>query len=142
MKKTFSEKYKDYCRARDARDGIFIITQGTNEYLEEFEERFQLIYKRYYNCTLDEDSLKLVLLKGAKEDIIETLNLFSNGDIYHMDYDDIKQIFKNNFISSRKKDKNGKWMVSQSSNPAIHTKNDIGGLLEDMKTNILHSLAM
>jgi hypothetical protein len=142
MKNTFSEKYRDYCRARDTRDEIFRMTQGPDESLEDFEEIFQLSYKRAHNCTLDEDSLKLVLLRGVREDLMETLNLLSNGDIYQMDYDDIKQIFKNHSRSSRKKGRNGKGMVSQSSNPAIHIKNEIGGLLEDMKTDILHSLAM
>jgi hypothetical protein len=59
-----------------------------------------------------------------------------------MDYGDIKQIFKNHSRSSRKKGRNGKGMVTQSSNPSIIIKNEIGGLLEDMKTDILHSLAM
>jgi len=27
MKKTFNEKYRDYCGARDIRDNIFIMTQ-------------------------------------------------------------------------------------------------------------------
>jgi hypothetical protein len=118
------------------------MSQGPHESLEEFEERFQLSYKRAHNCIMDEDSLKLVLHKGVKEDVMGKLNLLSNGDIYQMDYDDIKQIFKNHFKSSRKKGRNGKGMVSQSSNPAIHIKNELGGLLEYMKTNILHSLAM
>jgi hypothetical protein len=82
MKNTFSERYKDYCRARDTRDEIFRMTQGPDESLEYFEERFQLSYKRAQNCTLDEDSLKLVLLRGVREDLMETLNLLSNGDIY------------------------------------------------------------
>jgi hypothetical protein len=33
-------------------------------------------------------------------------------------------------------------MVTQYSNPAILIKNEIGGLLEDMKIDILHSLSM
>jgi hypothetical protein len=58
------------------------MTQGVDESLEYFEERFQLSYKRAHNCTLDEDSLKLVLLRGVREELMETLNLLSNGDIY------------------------------------------------------------
>jgi hypothetical protein len=33
-------------------------------------------------------------------------------------------------------------LVPQSSNPTNHIKHEIGGLIEDMKTNIFHSLAM
>lgn len=41
---------------------IFRMTQGTYESLEDFEERFQLSYRMAHNCTLDPNSLKLVLL--------------------------------------------------------------------------------
>jgi hypothetical protein len=73
MKNTFNEKYKDYCRERDTRDDR--MTQGPNESLEYFEDRFYLRYKRAHNCTLDEDSLNVVLLIGAREDLMETLTL-------------------------------------------------------------------
>jgi hypothetical protein len=46
MKNTFSERYKDYCRARYTRDEIFRMTEGPNESLEDFEEIFKLSYKR------------------------------------------------------------------------------------------------
>ena len=59
------------------------------------EERFQLSYKRGKNFTLHEDSLNIFLLIGVREDLMETLNILSNGYIYQLDYDDIKRIFKN-----------------------------------------------
>jgi hypothetical protein len=139
MKNNFSERYRYYCRARDIRNEIFIMTQGPNESLEDFEEIFQLSYKRAQNCTLDEDSIKLVLLVGVREDLMETLNLLSNGDIYQLIYDDIKRIFKNH---SRKKGRSSRELVPQSSNPTTHIKNELRGLIEDMKTDILHSLSM
>jgi hypothetical protein len=118
------------------------MNQGENESLEEFEERFYLSYKRSHNCIIYEDSLKLVLLIGVREKLTETLNLISNRDIFQIDYRDIKHIFKNCFISTMKKGRNGKEMVTQYSHPIILTKNEIGGLLEDIETCILHSLAM
>jgi hypothetical protein len=142
MKNTFSESYRDYCRSRDTMDEIFRMTQGPDESLEDFEERFQLSYKRAQNCTLDEDSLKFVLLRGVGENMMETLNLICNGDIYQWDYDDIKRIFQNHSRSSRTKGRSNRGLISLSSNPTTHIKNDLGGLLEYMKTNILHSLAM
>jgi len=42
--------------------------------LEDYEERFQLSYKRA-RCTLDPESLKLVLLRGVREDILDTLHM-------------------------------------------------------------------
>lgn len=54
---------------------------GHEESLEDYEERFHRSYKRA-RCTLDPESLKLVLLKGVREDILDTLNLLVGGDIY------------------------------------------------------------
>jgi hypothetical protein len=103
---------------------------------------FQLSYKRSLNYTLDGDSFKLVLLSGVREYMMETLNIISNGYIYQLDYDDIKRIFNRHSRSSRKKDRRSRGLVSQSSNPTTHIKNELEGLIEDMKTDILHSLSM
>jgi len=54
---------------------------GSDGSLEDYEERFQLSYKRA-RCTLDLESLKLVLLRGILEDLLDTLHLLSRGDIY------------------------------------------------------------
>ena len=54
---------------------------GLDEYLEDYGERFQLNYKRA-NYTLDPGSLKLVLLWGIKEEVLETLNMLCGWDIY------------------------------------------------------------
>lgn len=51
-----------------------------DESLENYEERFQLSYKRA-RCTLDPESLKLVLLRKVREDLLDTLNLLVGGDI-------------------------------------------------------------
>lgn len=45
--------------------------QGGIESLEDYEERFQLNYKRAHKCTLDEESLKLTLLHGVTEEVME-----------------------------------------------------------------------
>ena len=57
------------------------MTQGPDESLEDFEERFQLSYKRA-NYTLDLESINIVLLWGVREELMETLKMLSNGDIY------------------------------------------------------------
>jgi len=121
---------------------MFRMTQGPDESLEYFEERFQLSYTITQNCTLDEDSLKLVLLRGVREDLMETLNILSNGYICQLDYDYIKRIFKNHLRSSRKKGRINIGLVPQYSNPTAHIKNELLGLIEDTKIDILHALAM
>jgi len=118
------------------------MTQGENESLEDFEERFQLAHKRAHNCTMDEDSLKHVFFRGVREYLMETFNLLANGGIYQLDYAIIKEIFKNHYGASTKKGRFGGNMVSLFSSSFVLTNNEIGGMLEDMKTKILHSLAL
>ena len=76
------EKCRDYCTENNTRDEIFRMVQGENDPLEDFEEIFQLSYKRAHNCTIDYYSLKLVLIRGVREEYVDTLNLLDNGDIY------------------------------------------------------------
>jgi len=61
MQQAFNNKYQDYCRSKEMKGEIFQMTMGSDESLEDYEERFQLSYKRV-RCTLDPESLKLVLL--------------------------------------------------------------------------------
>ena len=46
---------------------------GQDESLEDYEERFQLSYKRA-RCTLDPESLKLAVLRGVREDLLDALH--------------------------------------------------------------------
>jgi hypothetical protein len=62
---------------------------------------------------------------GVGEDLMETLNILFNGDIYQTEYDDIEKIFKNHSRSLRKKGRNSRVMVPQSSNLKIHIKNKL-----------------
>ena len=78
------------------------MTLGHDESLEDYEEIFQLNYKRV-RCTLDPESLKLVILIGVREDLLDTLNLLAGGDIYQLPYEDIKIFFRNNSRVARKK---------------------------------------
>jgi hypothetical protein len=59
-----------------------------------------------------------------------------------LDYDVIKRIFKNPSHSSRKKGRSNRGSISPSSNPTTHIKNELGGLIEDMKTDEFHYLAI
>jgi len=66
MKKIFSDKYKYYCKVRETHDAIFCMTQKANETLEDYVERFQFSYKHATNFKLDDESLKLVFLRGVR----------------------------------------------------------------------------
>lgn len=100
--KSFNNKCQYYYRESDTRDEVFTMTQGDNESLEDFVERLKLSYRGTQTCTLDPNSLKLVLLRGVNEYLMEIINLFSSADTYHLSYDDIKKVFKKHSKATRK----------------------------------------
>jgi hypothetical protein len=102
MQQAFNNKYRDYCRSKETKGEIFRMTMGSDESLEDYEERFQLSYKRA-RCTLDPESLKLVLLRGVPEDLLDTLHLLAGGDIYQLPYEDIKTVFRNHSRAAQKR---------------------------------------
>jgi len=78
------------------------MTMGGDESLEDYEERLHLNYKRV-DCTLDPESLKLFLLRGIQEDLLDTLHLLAEGDIYQLSYEYIKIVLRNHSRVARKK---------------------------------------
>ena len=116
------------------------MTLGHDESLEDYEEIFQLSYKRA-RFTLDLESLNIVLLRGVREDLLDTLNMLEGGDIYQLPYEDIKTIFRNHSRAARKNGRGSQPMVSpSSSNTSI--KGEIGNILEDFKSEMLQTLAL
>ena len=83
----------------------------------------------------------LVLLRGVREDILDTLHMLAGGDIYQLPYEDIKIVFRNHSRASRNKGRSSQPMAStSSSNSSI--KGEIGNTLEDFKSEILQTLAL
>jgi len=140
MLQAFNNKYRDYCRSKDIKEEIFRMTLGHDESLEDYEERFQLSYKRA-RCTLDPKSLKLVLLRGVRVDLLDTLKLLARGDIYQLPYEDIKIVFRNHFRAARKKGRGSQPMASPSSS-TTSIKGEIGNMLEDFKSEMLQTLSL
>ena len=92
MKQAFLTEYQDYCRPRDLKDEIFKMIAKENETLEEYVERFQYNLQRSPYGTLPSEVLKATLIKGMKDEWVETLNLMGKGDIYQETYDEIIQL--------------------------------------------------
>ena len=71
-----------------------------NETLEEYVERFQYNLQRspYASLPLPDNVLKTTLIRGMKEQWIETLNIMGKGDIYQENFADIINLC---FSSSR-----------------------------------------
>jgi hypothetical protein len=79
MKHAFLTKYQDYCRTRDLKDEIFQMTTKENESLEEYVERFQYNLQISPYGMLPGEVLKETLIKGMKDEWVETLNLMGKG---------------------------------------------------------------
>jgi len=81
MKEVFLSKYQDYCRTRDLREEIFIMTQKEDEILEDYVERFHYNLQRSKHNDLDWEILKTIFIRGMRNDCLDTLNLLGKGDI-------------------------------------------------------------
>lgn len=91
MKESFLKKYQDYCTSRELKDEIFQMKATPNETLEEYVERFQYNLQRspYASLPMPDNVLKTALIRGMKEQWIETLNIMGKGDIYQDNFADI-----------------------------------------------------
>jgi hypothetical protein len=92
MKQTFMMKYQDYCRTMDLKDEIFHMNAKENKTLEEYVEMFQYNLQISPYGTLPGEVLKATLIKGMKDEWVETSNLMGKGDIYQETYDNIIQL--------------------------------------------------
>ena len=108
---------------------------GSDESLEDYEERFHLSYKRA-KCTLDPEYLKLVMLRGIQEDLLDTLHLLARGDIYQLPYEDIETVFRNHSRAARKRGRGSQPMANTSSSSSS-LKGEFGNMLEYFKSEML-----
>ena len=91
---------------------------------------------------LNDDTLKFLLLRGIRDDCIESLNLMGVGDVSLLIYAEIYDLYRRYSRSASRPGKGIRDVVT------ITTKNsregvsrmEIGNLLENFKTNILSSL--
>jgi len=63
------------------------------------------------------------------------------GDIYQLPYDDIKTVFRNHCRAARKKGRASQ-VVASSSSSNTSIKSEIRNMLEDFKSEMLHTLAL
>lgn len=136
MQQAFNKKYWDYYRSKETKGDIFWMTMGSDESLEDYEERFQLSYKRA-RCTLDPESLKLVLLRGVPEDLLHTLHLLAGGDIYQLPYEDIETVFRNHSRAAWKRGRGNPLSAS-----ATFSKHEFSNQMEDLESEMRQTIAM
>lgn len=81
MQTTFLEKKQDYCKSRNIKEELFKFTQKEDESLEDYVERFKYTLQRSCHYDLDNEILKIILLRGFREDSLELLKIVGKGDI-------------------------------------------------------------
>ena len=68
------------------------MTQGEEESLEEYIERFQYNLQRSKQRKLGNETLKSLLLKGIQAEYLEVLNLMGTGNVFQLAYDNICEL--------------------------------------------------
>jgi hypothetical protein len=94
--------------------------------------------------TLPGEVLKATLIKGMKDEWVQTLNLMGKGDIYQETYDNIVQLC---IRCLRGSTQTKSWMqtpLTRNSNISSRgvTRDEFGNLLENFKTDILSTLTI
>jgi hypothetical protein len=142
MKQTFLLEYQDCCRMRDLKDEIFQMTMKENESLEEYVEIFQYNLQISPYGTLPRLVLKETLIKGMRDEWVETLNLMGKGNIYKENYEDIVLLCIR-FSRGSTETRLGMW-TSLTRNKNISNgfvmQAEVGNLLENFKIDILSTL--
>jgi len=142
MKTFFLKKYQDYCQTRELKDEIFQMVSKPNETLVEYVAHFQYNLQRSPYENPHDNVIKTTMIKGMKDQWVETLNIMGKGDIYLEDYDNIIDFcIKCSRHSTRLKPARRDAMTrdNKASRRSI-TRVEVGNLLEDFKTNVLGTL--
>jgi hypothetical protein len=142
MKHALLKKYQDYCRTRDLKDQIFQMTAKENDTLEEYVERFQYNLQRSPYGKLLGEVIKATLIKGMKDEWVETLNLMGKGEIYQENYDNIVLLCIRCSRGSTRTRSGMRTSLTKNSNITSGgvTRDEVGNLLENFKEDIMSTL--
>ena len=92
MKQVFLEKYQEYCNTKDKREELFKMVQRDDEILEYFVERILYNVQRAGQTNMGLDVLKIILLRGIRDDCLDMLNLLGKGDISKESFENIIEV--------------------------------------------------
>ena len=145
IKTAFVWKYQEYWKPRDSRNDIFKIQQLEDESLEDYLESFNYVLHNSKYNDLREDAIWKLFLRGISEDLVETLNLMTSGDISHKTF---AQICETCINYSRSRGKIGRniWepynrnTKGNTSSSGRVTRIELGNLLENFKTDRLGAM--
>jgi ribosomal protein L6P/L9E len=113
-----------------------------NESLEEYVKIFQYNLQRSPYVTLPGEVLKENMIKGMRDEWVEKLNLMGKGDIYQETYEDIVLLCIGCSQGSTQTRSGMQMSLTRNNNISNGgvTRDEVGNLLENFKTNILSTL--
>jgi len=144
MKQTFLDRYLDYCMPTNHKDEVFKMVQREDENLEDLLERFQYNLKRAKMSNLDEETLKALLLKAIRDELIDILNMMGKGDISQLPLHDIAELcvhLSRGKSKTRKGPRDPSLIRANKSTTGSVSRAEIGNMLDEFKTDILGSLS-
>ena len=121
--------------------------QKEEEFMEEFMERLMYNVQREGQTDMGKDVLKIILLCGIKQDFLDMLNLLGKGDISKEFFEEIVDLcrkYSRGSSRTRNRDKGMSREVfnrTQKSSNGGATREEIGNLLENFKTEMMSSIS-
>lgn len=113
-----------------------------NETLEEYVEHFQYNMQRSLYANLPDNVVKTIMIKGMKDQWVETMNIMGKGDIYQEDHDNTIDLCIRCSRGSKRLKPSGRDAITRDNKASggSITRVKIRNLLEDFKTDILRTL--
>ena len=95
------------------------------------------------------DVLKIILLRGIRDEFLDMLNLLGKGDISKEPFENIIELYKRYSRGSSRNNKWEKWDKlerdffnrTQKSSNGVATQVEIGNILENFKTEMMSSIS-
>ena len=115
-----------------------------DESIEDLVEIFSYNVKMARMHDLDEETLKALLWKSIRDEWIELLNFMGKGDVSQLSFGEICDLCKHISRGKARTGKNPRDLVMSEINKSatrIVSRDEIGNLLDNFKTNILGSLS-
>ena len=143
MKQVFLGKHQEYYRTKDKREELFKMVQKDDESLEDFVERLMYNVQRSGHTTIGRDVLKIILLRGIKEDLLDMLNMLRKGHISKEPFNHIVDLCQRYSRGSSRTIIRDRDIFSraQKSSGGGATWSEIGNLLDNFKTVMMSSIS-
>ena len=114
------------------------MTEQEDENLEDYVERFQYNLKRSRQNGLNDDTLKILILRGIRDDFIDLVILMGAGDVSLLKYVEICELCRRYSRNASRLGRGIRDTVNRTTKTSREgvSRMEIGNLLEGFKTNI------